>query len=90
MDKEQAEKLKRRRIVEGESDTSKTELKTMRRSNNLLRQDESHGEWNRSKEWNLFVKENIRILQKPVRRNEKYKKVVYTTRFTGLYLYYFG
>ena len=31
-----------------------------------------------SKEWNLFVKEKIRRLQKPVRRNEKYKKRVYT------------
>ena len=31
-----------------------------------------------SKEWNWFVKEKIRRLQKPVWRNEKYKKRVYT------------
>ena len=30
------------------------------------------------KEWNLFLKEKIRRLQKPVWRNEKYKKRVYT------------
>ena len=36
------------------------------------------GEWNSGREGNLFVKEKIRRLQKPVRRNEQYKKRVYT------------
>ena len=30
------------------------------------------------KEWNFFLKEKIRRLQKPVWRNEKYKKRLYT------------
>ena len=44
---------------------------------NLLREDESDSEWNRSKEWNSFVKEKDQEITKTGSKNEKYKKRVY-------------
>ena len=56
---------------------SKTELKTMRRSKiYYARMRETANKTGRRTEIYL-TRKNIRKLQKPVRRNEKYKKRVY-------------
>ena len=69
--------MKRRTKVEGKSDTSKTELETMKRSKiYYARMRATANKTGRTNEICLSRKK-IRKLQKPVRRNEKYKKRMY-------------